>query len=339
MFLVAYALAVAADPGSGFLICSSQDSSSGRTIVYVGEPVRGSDGDIPEFKRAFVDEVQQHYGIHLPYSGCATADTRKQAKEGFDYATDYATRHNADVVVVKWSGARGQDWSSGTNEPAGGTKQAVTAPSPSVAAPEEHTATTTHTKQTPAQADAEYAAARAVYEQKLAEQRKQVEEYKRAEAEFKREKVRQRAAAQQALAAHDAEMAAHQEVLRQHEAQVAAYKAEVEHAAQKARSGFDSRNGLGNASTQTDANRCVTSAELQQDAAFKGNTAASVVNGCGKPVDIKICLMRDPGGWNCGVQWGVRPQSKWSFSSFHATGQVFVDARTTDSGRPLASPQ
>ena len=118
MIVVAFAFALGtSELGPGFLICSSQDSSSGRTIVYVGEPIHGADSDIPEFKRAFVDEVEKRYGIHLPYSGCATAETRKQAKEGFDYATEYPTRHNAAVVIVKWSGDRGQDWSSGADEP------------------------------------------------------------------------------------------------------------------------------------------------------------------------------------------------------------------------------
>ena len=128
MFVVAFAFALGtSEPGPGFLICSSQDSSSGRTIVYVGEPIHGSDSDIPEFKRAFVNEVEKSHGIHLPYSGCATADTRKQAKEGFDYATEYPTRHNASVVIVKWSSDRGQDWSSSANEPSGERQQAEAA--------------------------------------------------------------------------------------------------------------------------------------------------------------------------------------------------------------------
>ncbi len=323
----------------GFVICSSQDSSSGRTIVYVGEPVHGSYDDIPEFKRAFIGEVEQRYGIHLGYSGCSTADTPKQAKEGFDYQTDYATRHDAGVVVVKWSGDRGQDWSSVVQEPSSEPDPAKDSSSVSEAPADEAASTSTHVKKTNAQADAEFAAAQAQYNREMAEHQKQVDDYKRAQDDFQRRKTEQQTAAQRALASHDADMAAHQEVLRQHEAEVAAYKAEVEGAANQVRADFDKRNNLGKASTETDANICVTSPELQQDAAFKGNTAASVVNGCGKPVDIKICLMRDPGGWNCGVSWGVQPQSKWSYSSFHATGQVFVDARTAGSSKQLASPE
>jgi hypothetical protein len=339
MMLVAVALALAGgEASSRFLICSSQDSSSGRTIVYVGEPVHGSDDDIPQVKRAFISEVQQRYGILLPYAGCATAVTRKQAKEGFDYATEYPTRHDASVVVVRWSGDRGQDWSSVANESSKEREPAKSVSATSEASTEERPATSTRAKKTNAQADAEFAAAQALYNQKLAEREKQIEDYQRAQNELERQKAGQREAAQRALAAHDAEMAAHQEVLRQHDAQVAAYKAEVAAAADKARLDSGRRNKLGKASTETDANQCVTSAELLQDAAFKGNTAASVVNGCDKPVDIRICLMRDTGRWNCGATWGVHPQGKWSFSSFHATGQVFVDARTSGSSKPLASP-
>ena len=92
------------------------------------------------------------------------------------------------------------------------------------------------------------------------------------------------------------------------------------------------------ASTDTDANQCVTSAELRLNDTFKGNTAAYVVNGCGQPVDVRVCLMTESGGWNCGSTAGLQPQGRWSFSSFNATGQVFVDAHTSGSGKPFASP-
>jgi hypothetical protein len=91
------------------------------------------------------------------------------------------------------------------------------------------------------------------------------------------------------------------------------------------------------ASTATDARTCVSSPVLQSNATFEGNTAASVVNNCGAPVDVRICLMRD-NGWNCGMTNGLAPNASWSWSSFHATGQVFMDARTSGSGRTLNSP-
>lgn len=92
------------------------------------------------------------------------------------------------------------------------------------------------------------------------------------------------------------------------------------------------------ASTDTDANRCVTSPELRQNDTFQGNTAAYVTNGCGTPVDVRICLMKEGQGWNCGMTYGLQPQKSWSWSSMKATGQVFLDARVAGSSRKMASP-
>jgi hypothetical protein len=92
----------------------------------------------------------------------------------------------------------------------------------------------------------------------------------------------------------------------------------------------------GQASTDTDANRCVTQSEVRQNDTFQGNTAAYVVNGCGTPVDVKVCLMTDT-GWKCGVAT-VQSQARWSYSAMHATGAVFVDAKVAGSNQRLASP-
>ena len=92
------------------------------------------------------------------------------------------------------------------------------------------------------------------------------------------------------------------------------------------------------ASTANDANRCVSAAQLKSDDTFAGNTAAYVTNGCDTPVDVRICLMKEGKGWNCGMTYGLAPQKTWSWSSFKATGQVFVDARVAGSNRKMASP-
>lgn len=99
----------------------------------------------------------------------------------------------------------------------------------------------------------------------------------------------------------------------------------------------DDYAAAGRASTDTDANRCVTQSEVRVNDTFQGNTAAYVVNGCGTPVDVKVCLMTDS-GWKCGATLGLASQASWSHSAFHATGPVFVDAKTTGSSRRLASP-
>ena len=92
------------------------------------------------------------------------------------------------------------------------------------------------------------------------------------------------------------------------------------------------------ASTDTDANRCVSSPNLRENDTFAGNTAAYVTNNCGTPVDVRICLMKEGKGWNCGMTNGLQPGKTWSWSSMQATGQVFVDARVGGSTRKMASP-
>lgn len=184
-----------------------------------------------------------------------------------------------------------------------------------------------------AEREAEFQRKQAQYERGLAEHQRQIAEYEQAKAAVARQNEANRAKAEKARAEF-------QQQTEAHEAEVARYESEV--AAQQVRANFDRRNGLGQgnrASTEDDANRCVSSAELHVDDTFKGNTAAYVVNGCGQAVDLRICLMTEVKGWNCGVIWGVASQSRRSHSSFHATGQVFVDARVAGSNRPLASPE
>lgn len=93
----------------------------------------------------------------------------------------------------------------------------------------------------------------------------------------------------------------------------------------------------GKASTDTDATTCVSGPVVGPNPAFKGSLAATVVNGCATAVDVRICLMRE-GGWNCGVTWGLKPQDRWSHSSFKSSGEIFWDARVSGSNRPLNSP-
>ena len=186
-----------------------------------------------------------------------------------------------------------------------------------------------------AEREAEFQRKQADYEAKLAEQKRQVDDFNRANADIARKKAEQVAAVKAAEDAFRKEQEAHAELMRQHEAEVAKYESEL--AASKVRADFDKRHGLGKASTDTDANRCVTTAETKLNDTFKGNTSASIINGCGQPVDVRICLMTDK-GWNCGVRWGVGSQAQASFSAFNATGQVFVDAKITGSDKALASP-
>ncbi len=163
-----------------------------------------------------------------------------------------------------------------------------------------------------------------------ARQRAQAEEAGRVERQRQVELIRQ---ANQRQDEEAARLAAQRQ---QYEQQRAAEQAAARDRTQQQRSAGEVA-GPGRASTDTDANRCVSRSELREDDTFKGNTAAYVVNGCGTPVDVQVCLMTES-GWKCGVTWGLAPQGSWSYSAFRATGGVFVDAKTAGSSRRLASP-
>ncbi len=157
-----------------------------------------------------------------------------------------------------------------------------------------------------------------------------------AEAADRAERQRQVALINQANQRQDEEAARLAAQRQQYEQQRAQADAAERERAQQQRNAANVA-GAGHASTDTDANRCISSAELRQNDTFQGNTAAYVVNGCGTPVDVKICLMTDS-GWKCGATWGLAPQGSWSHSAFRATGGVFVDAKVAGSSRALGSP-
>ena len=180
-----------------------------------------------------------------------------------------------------------------------------------------------------AAAKAEFDAKHAAWQREKAAQEQQVADFQAAQRAIAERKAAQAAAAQAAADAFKREQEAHAALVRQHQDEVLRHQALV--AQQQAQS-------AGKASTDTDANQCVTSPETKLDDTFKGNTSASVVNGCGKPVDVRICLMTS-NGWNCGDRTNVQGQAVATFSSFNATGRVFVDAKVSGCGKTLARPQ
>lgn len=190
-----------------------------------------------------------------------------------------------------------------------------------------------------AAAKAEFDAKHAEWERQNAEREKQVADYEAAKKAMAEQQAASKAAAEAAAAAYKKEQDAHAEVVRKSQEEMARYEREV--AAAKVLADFDKRNGLGagrgDASTDNDANRCVTAPQTKLDDTFKGNTSASVINGCGQPVDVRICLMTD-NGWNCGDRTGVQGQAVATFSSFNATGQVYVDAKVSGSSKALGRP-
>jgi hypothetical protein len=180
------------------------------------------------------------------------------------------------------------------------------------------------------------AQSRAVLDETLAQAARQAADEREAQSQADESRANDEYA-RQAQAAHEA-TERQDEIARQFEAQQAQREAAQREEEQQASTSSpepDARNGQ--ASTDDDANRCVSSAEIRQNDTFQGNTSATVSNGCGQPIDMRICLMTER-GWNCGVTYGVQSQASHSFSAFHATGQAFVDARMSSSQRPLAQP-
>ena len=98
------------------------------------------------------------------------------------------------------------------------------------------------------------------------------------------------------------------------------------------------RSDAGDASTDSDARMCMTEPTLSPNEAYKGSLKAVVVNGCQKPVDVRICLMSNS-GWDCGMRTGLKPQENWTWWTLHPQDGVFWDARTSGSKRQLGSPR
>jgi hypothetical protein len=325
---------LAAFCGAGVLCVSAQANA---TVGYCNASIRGMDDQLtPVFEmpelgeysiyRLFEKFIERKFDRSPGYSTCNGFGTAEEAfRMRATHVSNLAGQGKNTLTLEGFPEFLREMLDPSPvrkSEPSMTTTSKIESPSEPAAPP----------RKTKADYDAEFAIKQAAYERELAEQRRKIEEFERAKQEIAQRQSDQKAAAQQALEQHA-------DAMRQHDAEVAKYQAEVQAAAAASlRADFDKRNNLGKASTDTDANRCVTTPETRQNASFKGNTAASVVNGCGQPVDVRICLMTD-GGWNCGVTYGLAGQAKWSWSSMNATGPVFMDARVTGSNRPFANPQ
>jgi len=149
----------------------------------------------------------------------------------------------------------------------------------------------------------EHARAKAEHEQRLAQHRQNTATAASAEEQYKRE-----------VAAAAERVAAHRMAMADHATKVAA------------------------ASTNDDPNTCITRPEFRSNDGFPGNTSASVINGCSQKVDIVLCLKRTTGDWTCGAKFGILPQSKMSYATRNATGEIFVDAITYGGSGKLRRP-
>lgn len=196
-------------------------------------------------------------------------------------------------------------------------------------------------RKTKAEYDAEFALKQEKYERDLAEQQRKVAEYEKAKREIADKKEEQLIAAQRVLdqfkkdqEEHAQRMLEHQEAQRRYVLCVAGDQSSCAGGGQPAVAKADGSE----ASTDDDARQCVTEPVVSSSKTWANAMQAVVFNGCLKPVDVRICFRRNAGTWNCGVQWGVRPQDKWTWWSTETGGEIFWDARTAGVSRPLGSP-
>jgi hypothetical protein len=191
---------------------------------------------------------------------------------------------------------------------------------------------------------AEHDAAVADYERKVAEREAEIARQKQQQAAAADAAAREIASYRSKMEEHRIEMAEADQRQRDYEAAQKRYSLCVTgngaacSAIAAGTPAADKVADAGKASTDTDATRCVSSPVVGPSETWKDATAATVINGCPTAVDVRICLLRE-GGWNCGVQWGLKPQDKWAWWSFKSSGEVFWDARVAGSDRPLASPK
>jgi len=332
--VTAASVSVAANADTFYGYCTDHEHSNVISSFFTYE---GDSGDYDEIKDQWEEAVSAQLGIetYKIRGNCYASSDRAKAETPYNNILGYT-----DEYLIEFAPRSQKASASPSSEPAAPRKQAeereAEASKGSPAAPARSAAQVAAEEAAARRAkyEAEFQAKQADYQRKLAEQQRMVDDYKRAQDEVARTKAEQQAKADAAAAAFKAEQEAYAEKIRQHDQQEAAAKQLL--------ADWDKRNGLGQnakASTDEDANRCVTTPETQLNASFKGNTAASVINGCGQSVDVRICLMTSAKGWNCGVTWGLGSQQKWSHSSFDATGQLFVDARVSGSSRALASPR
>lgn len=94
----------------------------------------------------------------------------------------------------------------------------------------------------------------------------------------------------------------------------------------------------GSASTDSDANMCISGVTLGPDPNCKHGNSAAVVNNCPQKVDARICIMTTKGKWNCGVVSGIQPGQRRSYASCFSTGRTFVSARSSSSNNRFGNP-
>lgn len=353
--VAAFFWASAAPAKDIYFNCSTQISSGAVTTVYSSGIFRAPNSSYAtrDFAQAF-KELLSSQGLNAPYANCSTSDTTDKAFKWLDYSEEHALKMKARFKVVNWAPAGGQmirrgdrvePQKSGTQpteaKPAVSKSTTATQPAPSAG-------------KTRAEYEAgwqaklqKYEAERKAWQAKIAAQKAE-EERKRAAHAAAQEKARK---VQQA---YETKMTMFGRVLEEQKRRQREYEAALAQnnrcrdgdlqACTDIKAGrlTTAENKLAEAekpkTSDDDARTCVTEPVVSASKTWKGAMQAVAFNGCKKPVDIRICLLRT-GGWNCALQWGVKPQDRFTHSSFETQGEIFWDARVTGSNEALASPE
>lgn len=342
LFAFASAGAAAAEPSTGL-----------KGYGYCYARIRGQELVTPLFpwpdKRDVVYEIEGRWDNYLRrewkmtegnLSDCSMSTTRSQANEFYGKYL-----RNSGAQVVQFVPLKTASQSTGTSNPP--AKSAPTAADPPAADSAEARLAAREKR------EAEFQAKLAAHEATVAEYQRKV---KAREAEIARQQAEHAAAqekARQAKQAYAEEMTMFERVLEEQRRRQREYEAALalnnrcrdgdQAACAQIRAGGagDAGNELadaGEAQTSDDeARNCVSRPVVSASTTWKGATQAVVFNGCLKPVDVRICLLRT-GGWNCGMTNGLGPQDRWTWWSYESKGEIFWDARITGTNRPLASP-
>jgi len=335
--------------------CSTQISNGAVTTVYssgifLAPTAMYATRDYSEAFKQFL----MGQGLRASYASCSTSQNVAKAFEFLDYSENFALKMKGRFKVVNWAPAGGQTVRRGDRDMSKSVARVdKTKSAPSQSRDQAETAPASGSGKTRAEYEAEYQTKLAAHEAKVAEYQRKL---KAREQEIARQNAEHAAAqeeARKAQLAYRQKMTMFERVVEEQKRRQREYEAALARN-NRCRDG-DSRAcaeikagkpaleeklaDAGEAKTSDDdARACVTEPVVSASTAFRGQTQAVVFNGCKTAVDVRICLLRT-GGWNCGVTWGLKPQERWTHTTFQSQGGIFWDARMSGTNRPLASPE
>lgn len=335
-----------------WVVCYRWDQAN--NYVYVSNIRRSTYGD-SSGELTWADFIDENYDVSDKlYGGCNTEKSESDAQWRRGVFLERQPSHPKTFVEVEWTGpisrpAKAADKDSAQAKrkvPKSPQAESENAQGPTAAevAARRHAEVEKRNREKQSRYEADMKAWQdQIDAQKAEEQRKQ--------AKFEADKL----AAAKKLADFEAQQEAHRKQMADHAQRLIEYqdkrnfqllcnagdRVACDRLVRKSpASAKDSATDRSQASTDDDPRQCVTEPVVSDSKTWKNALQAVVFNGCKQAVDVKICFQMTSGKWNCGVQWGVKPQDKWTWWSFETAGQIFWDARTSrGQGPALRSPE